>query len=97
MQSNFWPRYLARIHCLHADAASVRLCAVTLVFSPVITCSAVALTIVLWTSLVPYGNMETLTPHSSKTSQVIMMKLRTFDYVRETNMHMCQVWLESAR
>jgi len=54
-------------------------------FIGLITCSAVALSRVLRTALVPYGNMETLTPHSSETSQVIMMKLCTFDYVRETN------------
>jgi len=48
----------------------------------VITCSAVALSRVLKTAL---GNMETSTPHSSETSQVIAMKLRTFDNVRETN------------
>jgi len=35
--------------------------------------------------LIPYGNMETSTPHSSEASQVITMKLCTFDYVRETN------------
>jgi len=36
-------------------------------------------------ALVPYGNMETSTAHSSETSQVITMKFCTFDYVRETN------------
>jgi len=50
-----------------------------------ITCSAVELSRVLRTALVPYGNMETSTPHSSETSQIIMMKFSTFDYVRETN------------
>jgi len=50
-----------------------------------ITCSAVALSRVLRTALVPYGNMETSTPHSSKTPQVITMKLCTFEYVCETN------------
>jgi len=50
-----------------------------------ITCSAVALSRVLRTALVPYGNMEYSTPHSSETSQVMTMKLCTFDYVRETN------------
>jgi len=54
-------------------------------FSVAITCSAVALSRVLRTALVPYGNMETSTPHSSETTQVISMKLCTFDYVRETN------------
>jgi len=49
-----------------------------------ITCSAVALSRVLRTALVPYGNMLTSTSHSSETSQVIRMKLCTFDYVRET-------------
>jgi len=52
----------------------------------IITCSAAALSRVLRTALVPYGNMETSTPHRSETSQVITtMKLCTFDYVRETN------------
>jgi len=50
-----------------------------------ITCSAVALSRVLRTALVPYGNMETSTPHSSETSQVITMKFCTFDNVREKN------------
>jgi len=45
----------------------------------------IALSRVLRTALVPYGNMETSTPHSSETSQVITMKLCMFDYVRETN------------
>jgi len=41
---------------------------------------------VLRTDLVPYGNRETSTPHSSETSQVITMKFSTFDYfLRETN------------
>jgi len=39
--------------------------------------------------MVPYGNMETSTPHSSETSQVITVKLCAFDYE-----HTCQVWLE---
>jgi len=60
-----------------------------------ITCSEVALSRVLRTALVPYGNMEMSTPYSSETSQVITMKLCTFDYVRDK--HMCQVWLDSAR
>jgi len=34
---------------------------------------------------IPYGNIVTSTPHSSETSQVITMKLCTFDYVQETN------------
>jgi len=50
-----------------------------------ITCCAVAQSRVLRTAWVPYGNMKTLTPHSSETSHVITMKLCTFDYVRETN------------
>jgi len=50
-----------------------------------ITCSTVALSRVLRAALVPYGNMETSTPHSSVTSQVITMKFCTFEYVRETN------------
>jgi len=43
------------------------------------TCSAVALSRVLRTALLPYGNMETSTPHSSETSQVRTMKLCTID------------------
>jgi len=35
--------------------------------------------------LVPYGNRETSTPHSSITTQVITMKHCTFDHVRKTN------------
>jgi len=31
------------------------------------------------------NHMETSTPHSSESVQVITMKLCTFDYVRETN------------
>jgi len=50
-----------------------------------ITCSAVALSRVLRTALVLYGNMETSTPHSTETSQAITMKLCTFDHVRKTN------------
>jgi len=50
-----------------------------------ITCSAVVLSRVLRTALVPYGNMKISTPHSSETSQVITMILCTCDYVRETN------------
>jgi len=50
-----------------------------------ITCSAVTLSRVLRTALVPYGNMESSTPHSTETSQVITMKLCTFDNVRKTN------------
>jgi len=46
-----------------------------------ITCSAV----MLRTALIPYGNLETSTPHSCETSQVVTMKPCTFDYVRETN------------
>jgi len=40
---------------------------------------------VLRTALVPYDNMETLTPHTSETYQVITMKLCTADNVRVTN------------
>jgi len=50
-----------------------------------ITCSAAALSRVLRTALVPYGNMEISTPHSTETSQLITMKLCTFDNVCETN------------
>jgi len=39
---------------------------------------------VLTTALVPFGNMETSTPHNSVTSQAITMKWCTFDKVRET-------------
>jgi len=49
-----------------------------------ITGSAVALSRVLKMALVPYGKMETSTPHSSETSQVITIKLRKFDYIRKT-------------
>jgi len=51
----------------------------------IITCSAVALSRVLSTALVPFGNKETSTPHSSETSQVITMKLCTYDNVRKIN------------
>jgi len=44
-----------------------------------ITCCAVAQSRVLRTAWVPYGNMETSTAQSSETSQVITMKLCTFD------------------
>jgi len=44
-----------------------------------ITCSAVAFSRVLRTALVPYGKIETSTPHSFETSQVITTKLCTFD------------------
>jgi len=55
-------------------------------FTRRITCSAVALSRVLRTALVPHDNMGTSTPHSSDTSEVIWkMKLCTFDNVRETN------------
>jgi len=50
-----------------------------------ITCSAVALSRVLRTTFVPYGNIDTSTPHSSETSQVITMKFCKFYYVRKTN------------
>jgi len=49
-----------------------------------ITCSAVALSRVLRTALVPYGNIETSAPRSFETSQVITTKLCTFNYVCET-------------
>jgi len=62
-----------------------------------ITCSAVALSGVLRTALVPYGNMETSTPHSSETSQVITMKQCTFDNVRETNTCAMFGWNPPAR
>jgi len=50
-----------------------------------ITCSAVALSRILRTALIPYGDMETSTPHSSETSKVITMKVCKFDNVRKTN------------
>jgi len=50
-----------------------------------ITCSAMALSRVLRTALVPYGNIETSTPYSFETSQGITMKLCRFDYVCKTN------------
>jgi len=59
-----------------------------------ITCSAVALSRVLRTALVHYGNMENSAPHSSETSQVITMKLCKFEHPWDE--HMCQVWLKSA-
>jgi len=62
-----------------------------------ITCSAVALSRLLRTALVPYGNMETSTPHSPETSQVITMKLCTFDYVRATNTYAKFGWNLPAR
>jgi len=62
-----------------------------------ITCSAVAHSRVLRTALVPYGNMETSTPHSSETSQVITMKFCSFDYVRETNTCAMFGWYPAAR
>jgi len=45
-----------------------------------ITCSAVALSRVLRTALVPYGNMETSTPHSTETSRVITMNFAKFGW-----------------
>jgi len=46
---------------------------------------------------VPYGNMETLTPHSSETSQVIMMKLCKFDCVGKANTFAKFGWNPPAR
>ena len=52
----------------------------------VITCCAVAQSRVLRTAWVPYGNMKTLTPHSSETSGFITMKLCTLiTMVRQTH------------
>ena len=62
-----------------------------------ITCCAVARSRVLRTAWVPYGNMETLTPHSSETSEFITMKLCTFDYVGETNTFAKFGWNPPAR
>jgi len=50
-----------------------------------ITCCAVAQSRVLRKAWVPYGNIETSTPHSSATSHAITMRLCTFDNVREIN------------
>ena len=50
-----------------------------------ITCCAVAQSRVLRTAWVPYGNMETLTPHSSKISRFITMKLCKYYNVGGTN------------
>jgi len=50
-----------------------------------ITCGALAQSRALRTAWVPYGNMETSTPHNSETSHVITIKLCTFDYVCKTN------------
>ena len=63
----------------------------------IITCCAVAQRRVLRTAWVPYGNMETLTPHSSETSEFITMKLCTFDYVGETNTFAKFGWNPPAR
>jgi len=52
---------------------------------------------VLKTALVPYDNMETSIPHSSETSQVITIKLCTFDYVRRTNTWAKFGWYPPAR
>jgi len=41
-----------------------------------LTCRAVALSKVLRTALVSYGNMATSTPHSSETSQVWLKSAR---------------------
>jgi len=41
--------------------------------------------------------METSTPHSSETSQVITMKLGMFDYMRETNTFAKFGWNPPAR
>ena len=62
-----------------------------------ITCCAVAQSRVLRTAWVPYGNMETLTPHSSETSGFITMKLCTFDNVGETNTFAKFGWNPPAR
>jgi len=58
---------------------------------------AVELSRVLITALVTYGNMEISTPHSSEISQVITIKLCTFDYVRETNTFAKFGWNPPAR
>jgi len=76
-----WTIYQYYLHpFVHRQCCSFR--SITLYY---ITCSAVALSRVLRTALVPYGNMETSTPQCSETSQVITMKLCKFDYVHETN------------
>ena len=62
-----------------------------------ITCCAVAQSKVLSTAWVPYGNMETLTPHSFETSGLITMQLCTFDNVGETNTFAKFGWNPPAR
>jgi len=67
------------------DGASITISSAYASKLKLITCSALVLTRVLKTTLVLYCNMETSTPHSSESTQVITMKLCTFDYVCETN------------
>jgi len=62
-----------------------------------ITCCAIAQSRVVRTAWVSYGNMETSTPHSSETSQVITMKLCTFDNVSKTNTFTKLGWNPPAR
>jgi len=67
--------------CRHWTRTSDKKRTITICF----TSGTVAPSRVLRTALVPYGNMDTSKPHSFETSEVITMKLCTFDYVRETN------------
>jgi len=82
---------MKEVFCPSASGSNCDSCA------PFYHLQAVALSRVLRTALVPYGNMETSTPHSSETSQVITMKLCTFDYVRETNTFAKFGWKPRAR
>jgi len=66
------------------------------VSSSSITCNAVAPSSVK-DGLGSYGNMDTSTLHSSKTSDDVMMRLCTFDYVRETNTFAKFGWTLPAR
>jgi len=70
---------------LDIGISSVEAAILDFLYPVICKCSAVALSRVLRTALVPYGNMETSTPYSSETSQVITMNLCMFHYVYETN------------
>jgi len=59
--------------------------------------SITALSRVLRTALVPYGNMENSTPHSSETSQVITTTFCTIDNVRKKNTFVKFGWNPPAR
>jgi len=61
------------------------------------TCGAVTPSRVLGRPGFLYGNMDITTPHGSEISQVITMKLCTFDHVRKTNTFAKFGWNPSAR